>query len=109
MRRWCPPQSPIRSWRERIAALEKIGFIKTQGLGAQKLKYVLLTHPVNVVQALKKTGDVDDGWWETYRARRFEVKEPTYEDRPESRAREAEIVASRAQKKSKKLVSRERG
>jgi hypothetical protein len=99
----------IRSWRERIETLEKIGLIKTQGLGAQKLKYILLMHPVNVVQTLKKAGEVDGGWWDTYQARQLEVKEPTYEDRPQSRAREAEIVAAKAQKRSKKLVSPRRG
>jgi hypothetical protein len=74
----------VRSWKERMATLEKIGFIKTRSLGAHRLKYVLLMHPVSVVQSLKAAGDLDDEWWDTYRARQMEVKEPIYEDRPES-------------------------
>lgn len=94
----------VRSWKERITALEKIGLIKTQGLGAQKLKYVLLMHPVNVVQTLRSAGEVDDGWWETYRARQLEVKEPTYEDRPQSSANAAKISAPRVPAKKRPRV-----
>jgi hypothetical protein len=71
----------VRSWKERIASLEKMGFIKTLGLGAQKLKYVLLLHPVDVVQSIKNSGDIDSDWWDTYRARQMETKEPMSEDR----------------------------
>jgi hypothetical protein len=97
----------VRSWKERIAALEKIGFIKTQGLGAQKLKYVLLMHPVNVVERLRSAGELDGDWWETYRARQFEVREPTYEDRPQSLANVAKGSIPKvgtAKKKLKKKV-----
>jgi len=95
----------VRSWKERITVLEKVGFIKTQGLGAQKLKYVLLLHPVNVVQALRTAGDVDDSWWETYIAKQLEVKEPTYEDRPQSKVTKIKVSAAKVVVQKKKAKS----
>jgi hypothetical protein len=71
----------VRSWKERISSLEKMGFIKIHGLGAQKLKYVLLVHPVDVVQQLKNAGKISNEWWETYTTRQSETKEPSYEVR----------------------------
>jgi hypothetical protein len=71
----------IRTWRERMRTLEKLGFIKARRVGNQDFKYVLLVHPTVAIQWLRDAGKVPDYWWDTYRARQLETKEATYETR----------------------------
>jgi hypothetical protein len=71
----------VRTWRERMKILEKLGFIRTRRAGNQDFKYVLLVHPTTVIMKLRDSGKVSDHWWTTYRARQFETKEANYETR----------------------------
>jgi hypothetical protein len=71
----------IRTWRERMRMLEKLGFIRTKHAGNQDFKYVLLVHPTTALQRLREAGKVPDHWWNTYRARQLETKEATHEAR----------------------------
>ena len=71
----------MRTWRERMRTLEKLGFIKTRRIGNQDFKYVLLVHPTTAIQHLRDSGRVSDHWWDTYRARQLETKEATHEMR----------------------------
>ena len=69
-----------RSWRERMSILEKRGFIKSKPLGNRKYGYTLIVHPVAVVERLRQQKKLPPGWWETFRERQVEVKEPSYSD-----------------------------
>jgi hypothetical protein len=71
----------VRSWQERMQILEKNGFIKTQKIGSQRYKYVLIVHPTVAVQRLRDKELVSDDWWAAYRARQIEIKEDSFEDR----------------------------
>jgi len=53
----------IRTWRERMRVLEKLGFIRTRGAGNQDFKYVLLVHPTTALQRLRDAVKVPDHWW----------------------------------------------
>jgi hypothetical protein len=69
----------IRTWQERMAVLEKNGFIKTKSAGNLRFKYVLLIHPAIAVQNLRDQGKLPEGWWDNYRVRQIEAKETLYE------------------------------
>lgn len=69
-----------RSWRERMSILENSGFIRSKSLGNRKYGYVLIVHPVVAVERLRQQGKLPPGWWDTFRERQVEVKEPSYSD-----------------------------
>jgi hypothetical protein len=69
----------IRTWLERMKILENLGFIKSRRVGNQQYKFVLLVHPTIAVKKLHEKGKIDPTWWDTYRQRQIETKEPTYE------------------------------
>jgi len=70
----------IRSWRERMKVLEDNGFIKSQLIGGQ-YKCVLILHPTTVVQQLRHSTRLPDGWLEAYRLRQIETKEASHDER----------------------------
>src|SRR5687767_13078279 len=42
----------VRTWREKLDELARLGFIRVKGKGNQKYRYILLLHPHDVVQKL---------------------------------------------------------
>lgn len=56
----------IRTWRERMKVLADLGFIRVKPNGTRKYGYVLLVHPHDVVESLRKAGGVPEGWYNTY-------------------------------------------
>ena len=70
----------IRTWQERMAVLEKLGFIKTQPSGNTKYGHVLLVHPAIAIQKLREAKTVPDRWWQAYRAQQIASGETKYED-----------------------------
>jgi hypothetical protein len=65
----------VRTWNERMQLLEKLGFIKTKGVGGQRYKLVLLTDPLSAVASLYRRGCVPEAWWEAYVLRLLETRE----------------------------------
>src|SRR5688572_468763 len=65
----------LRTWQERMRLLEKLGFIRAQGIANQRHRYVLMVEPSVAVTALHRKGLVDDDWLATYDARRIATKE----------------------------------
>jgi hypothetical protein len=65
----------LRTWQERMALLENLGFIKSQPIANQKYRYVLMVDPASAVAALHKRGLIDESWLATYDARRIATKE----------------------------------
>jgi hypothetical protein len=76
----------IRSWRERMAKLAELGFIKVAGSGSQPYKYILLMHPTTVLERLRNEGKLDEKWWSAYISRKAETRELTYAEREEIKA-----------------------
>lgn len=87
--------SRVRSWRERMAKLEELGFIKTKSVGAQKYKYVLLMHPTTVVEKLRKAGSIPDAWWNTYTVRQAATKEMTFDQRVANKNKAAKTAKAK--------------
>jgi hypothetical protein len=85
----------MRTWRDHMALLEDLGFIKTKKSGNQQYKYAFLVHPTAVVEKLKQQGKIDSNWLSTYQIRQLETKEPSYADR---------IKAKRTAAKAAKVV-----
>ena len=56
----------VRTWRERMAALKDLGFIRVKPDGSRQYGYVLLVHPHDVVASLRKAGKVRDSWYYTF-------------------------------------------
>lgn len=75
-----PGTRGVRTWKERMELLETLGFIKSRKGGNQHYKFVLLVHPTLAVQKLRDKGKIDTHWWENYRARQIEAKEPSYQE-----------------------------
>lgn len=74
-------QRALRTWQERMAILERHGFIKTKQVGNQQYKYVALIHPTTAVQRLYTAGKINEVWWGAYCSRKAETKEPTFTQR----------------------------
>jgi hypothetical protein len=53
----------VRRWKERIAVLEKLGFIRTMPAGKLDYGYILLRNPYDAVKDLKDGGNVKDAAW----------------------------------------------
>jgi len=75
-----PGTRGVRTWKERMALLESLGFIKSRKGGNQQYKFVLLVHPTIAVKKLRDKGKIDTHWWESYRARQIDAKEPSYQE-----------------------------
>jgi hypothetical protein len=84
----------VRSWQERMQILERNGFIKTQKVGSQRYKFVLLVHPTVAVKRLRDKKKVSDDWWAAYRARQIEIKEDSFEDRQKKKAAKVVPIAA---------------
>lgn len=69
-----------RTWRDRMKALEELGFIKVRARGPRPYGYVLLIHPALAVKRLKDKKRVPDEWWEVYVSRQMEVGETNASD-----------------------------
>lgn len=63
----------VRSWEERVATLEELGFIRTAPNGSKKRGYILLLDPHLVVKRLQADGKISAEWWGAYTKRASEV------------------------------------
>jgi hypothetical protein len=61
-------QRAIRTWRERIAVLDRYGFVRTHTTPHGSYRYVLVLDPHPVIEALRENGKVDDSTWIAYRS-----------------------------------------
>jgi hypothetical protein len=59
----------VRSWRERIDQLERLGFIRVKPKGTRERGYILLLHPHQVVRRLRDQGKINDWWWSQFEHR----------------------------------------
>ena len=63
-----------RRWRERVAVLDNLGFIRTKPAGKLEYGYILVRNPYEVVKELKDAGKIkDDVWLGTYTRRAAEI------------------------------------
>jgi hypothetical protein len=63
----------LRTWRERMFALQELGFIKIQPRGNTEIGFVLILNPLLVCARLKKEKKVDVEWWNAFVTRAAEV------------------------------------
>lgn len=56
----------VRSWRERIARLAELGFIRVFKVGIHDVGAIGIVHPNIAMTRLKKQGLVDDALWSEY-------------------------------------------
>lgn len=66
----------VRTWRERMVVLERLGFIRIKPMGTRKYGYVLLIHPHDVVERLRHEDNarVPDWWWSLFLKRMNEIR-----------------------------------
>ena len=66
----------VRTWRERMVVLERLGFIRILPMGTRKYGYVLLVHPHDAVERLRHDDehDVPDWWWTLFLKRANEIR-----------------------------------
>lgn len=62
----------VTSWQARIALLEQFGFIKTQKIGS-RYQYVLLLHPVEAVEELRRKDLIQQEMYELFNHRAYAV------------------------------------
>jgi len=65
----------VRTWRERIAALVALGLVEVKPKGTKKFGYVLLVHPHDAVQRLRKSRkkEIPEWWWSLFSKRIAEI------------------------------------
>ena len=65
----------VRTWRERIEALVALGLVEVRPKGTRKFGYLLLVHPHDAVQRLRKTrkNEIPDWWWSLFSKRVAEI------------------------------------
>jgi hypothetical protein len=68
----------LRSWRERIEALQQAGFIEIRPRANRKIGYVLLVHPSRIISVLRKQKLVGEELWREYEeiCREFGIEAP---------------------------------
>jgi hypothetical protein len=74
----------VRTWEERMATLEQLGFIKSVPNAGRKYGLVCLVHPTVAIQRLLEAGQIPKDewwreWWATYQQRKADTKEPSYQ------------------------------
>lgn len=67
------PTRNVRSWRERISTLEKLGFIKTRHVGSRKFRYILILHPHRVIETLRGEDRISEEWYSAYLNRMTDI------------------------------------
>ncbi len=70
----------LRTWKEHVKQLQKLGFIKVAPKGNREIGYILLLNPYLVVEHLKKQGQIPEvSWWTSFQARMAQIgaKSPT--------------------------------
>jgi hypothetical protein len=70
----------VRTWRERVAALQRAGFIKVFPKGNRNIGYVVIVHPCSVVANLRRDGKVGDRWWQLFQELQRKVGAPPAQD-----------------------------
>jgi len=65
----------VRTWRERIEALVALGLVEVKPKGTKKFGYILLIHPHDAVQRLRKNRkkDIPEWWWSLFSKRVAEI------------------------------------
>lgn len=66
----------IRTWRERIAELQRLGFIAVRPKPGRAIGFILLVHPHAAVLHLRQASPerVPEWWWDLFTARIREIK-----------------------------------
>lgn len=67
------PGRNVRSWKERMAQLQELGFILVEPRGSKRYGHVLLRHPHIVVQELRKKKLINKNWWGAFINRVTEI------------------------------------
>lgn len=67
------PNRNVRTWRERIDILKKLGFVRVAPKGSKKYGYMLLIHPHKVVKKIRRGRRVPDNWWGAYTNRASQI------------------------------------
>lgn len=68
------PGRGVRSWRERIVQLERLGFVRVcKHPGGDGYRYIFLPHPDMVIQKLDQDEKLPDEWGQAYQERMGEI------------------------------------
>jgi hypothetical protein len=66
-------QRAIRTWRERVDVLERLGFVRTNKTPHGSYRYVLVLEPHRVVRALERNGQVSEEIAFAFRAQMLSI------------------------------------
>ncbi len=58
----------LRSWKDRMRELVRLGFIRVAPRGPHEFGYVLIRHPYLVISEHQNAGRVPLRWWNQFRA-----------------------------------------
>lgn len=72
---WRTPRN-LRTWREGMDELQRLGFIRTAARGTRKHKYVLLPHLNDVVQRIHHENPkaIPPWWWDLFSNRVMDIR-----------------------------------
>lgn len=89
----------VRSWNERMAALEELGLIASRRKGGMLYGYVCLFRPENVIEKLRTADKISDEWWNLYTTRAMDVGKP-HESKKAKTPAPADVIPMRRRKKT---------
>lgn len=67
------PGRNVRTWKERVDALAKLGFIEVKPNGSKPCGYILMLDPHKVIRTLNTQGRIPASWWGAYTKRATDV------------------------------------
>lgn len=63
----------VRTWKDHIKALKRLGFILVESDGNREIGHILLLNPLAVAACLHSEGKTPSHWWSTFRRRAVEI------------------------------------
>lgn len=88
----------MRTWRERLEELQRLGFIRIKPKGNQKYRYILLLHPHDVVQRIRyeTPNAIPDWWWGYFESRVRDIRAQLRWTRPKPAVAKQPVSAAAA-------------
>ncbi|WP_156513027.1 hypothetical protein [Planctomyces sp. SH-PL62] len=67
------PKRAVRTWKDHIKVLKRLGFILVESDGNREFGHILLLNPLAVAARLHAEGRTPPRWWSTFKRRAVEI------------------------------------
>ncbi len=67
------PKRAIRTWKDHVKVLRRLGFILTAADGNREIGHILLLNPLAVAARLRSENKISDRWWSAFTRRAVDI------------------------------------